>query len=163
MEPFAILGSLEYFREFVERAYDEYCHSPTDTYRVKSAFHQMNVMAERVWQSWKGGNPDRVGNTSTPGEYRSHLARQFPDFQLVRDVDDAHKHVVLNRPGRVLSTAGQTGLRHTGGAIGTMAIGETALGGSADEYVVVLDDGSERRVAEILHNTVAMWRSVLEL
>jgi hypothetical protein len=42
-----------------------------------------------------------------------------------------------------------------------MALGEAPLGGTTDEFVVILDDGTERRVSEVLRSVMEMWERIL--
>ena len=155
---FPIAEPKEFLSDFVRRAYDEYRDAPLDAFRVKTAIHQMNVMAERVWKALYESLPESVGNAKSAGEYRRYLAqRECADFQLVWDVDDAHKHVRLGRPSAAVSSASQSGIRREGGAIGSMPLGAAPLGGTIDEFVIILNDGTERRVSDILLNVMGMW------
>ncbi len=159
---FPISNPKEFLEEFVRRPYKEFEAAPLEPFWAKTTIHGMNVMAERVWDALNKTNPARVGNAKSAGEYRRYLvASECPDFQLVWDVDDAHKHVSLGRASAAVSSASQSGVRRRGGAVGSAAIGETAIGGTADEFVIVLNDGSERRVKDVLRNVMKMWDRLL--
>ena len=96
-------------------------------------------------------------------EYRSRLAETNSDFALVRDIDDAHKHLELTRPihpPRKLSSAAQTYLEETGG-YGGSAWGEEPWGGASAEIVVRLDNGTLRPLSLILMNVIQIWESKL--
>ena len=99
--------------------------------------------------------------TLSATDYRRYLvANECVDFQLVWDVDDGHKHVVLNRPGRRVSGAAQTGMS-VRGALGDVGLGEAPLAGAVEEFVISLDDGSVRNLAEVLANVMEMWARIL--
>jgi len=158
---FHVYGAHEFFERFVQQAYEEFLREPTSPLRVKTAVHQANVMAERVWTLYAGQDPAKVGNAASAGDYRRHLvANECADFQLVWDVDDGHKHIVLNRAGRRVSGAAQTGIS-VRSALGEVGVGEAPLAGAVEEFVISLDDGSVRNLAEVLANAMAMWERIL--
>jgi hypothetical protein len=151
-----------FFDKFVRQAYQEYLLDPLNPLRVKTAVHQLNVVAERMFASYQDKEPAKILGAATPADYRRRLvAKECADFQLVWDVDDGHKHVRLDRGDRKVSGAAQTGVRRRGGALGSMALGEAPLGGTTDAYVVVLDDGQERELCEVLANVMKMWERVV--
>lgn len=160
--PFPVYEPKVFFEKFVRRAYEEFLATPLDDLRAKTVVHQLNVMAERYWQYFRDADALRIANAPSPAAYRRFLvAQKCLDFQLVWDVDDGHKHVELGRNDRRVSSAGQSGVRKRGGALGSMALGEAPIGGTADEFVVVLDDGTERLLCQVLENVVEMWESII--
>jgi hypothetical protein len=80
-----------------------------------------------------------------------------PDFGLVWDVHDGHKHATLNRPNRQVTNAGQTGVRH-------MTYGQVyneGVYGGGTEIVIRLDNGSKRELRLVMQNVMAMWEKLL--
>jgi hypothetical protein len=75
-------------------------------------------------------------------------------------MDDAHKHVQLSRQSAKVSSAGQSGTRQRGGAFSSKAF-SNAFDIGTEEFVVVQNDGAERRVADVLRNVVSMWERLL--
>lgn len=151
-----------FFVKFVQQAYQEYLADQLNALRVKTAVHQLNVFAERVFSFYNDKEPAKIGGAATAAAYRRSLvANECGDFQIVWDIDDGHKHVALDRRDRQVSSAAQTGVRASGGAIGSMALGEAPLGGTTDAYIVVLDDGKERELCEVLANVMKMWERIV--
>ena len=96
---------------------------------------------------------------------RAALAKAYPDFRLVRDIDDAHKHLELTRPARpnrLLTSSNQIAVRNTegswGGSWGSLW-GESW--GATSAMVVRLDDGTQRPLSLILDNVTSMWERIL--
>ncbi len=159
---FEVYDPKEFFERFVRTTYKEYLGDSLNEVRVKTVVHQMNVLAERIFVSLNASDPGKINNTQSARAYRRYLVEQgCADFQIVWDMDDGHKHVVLERSGRQVSSAAQSGVRPDGGAIGSMALGEAPLGGTTDEFIVVIDDGSVKRLREILGNVFTMWEGII--
>jgi hypothetical protein len=151
----------KFYSEFVRRAYDEFLTSPTDQYRVKMAALQADTMAERVWDFFKDRDRSKIGNVTSAKNYRELLvSKECPDFQLVWDVHDGHKHVQLSRPGRQVSSAAQTGIRTRRGAFQPNAFGKGFDTGWT-KAIVRLDDGTERVFSDVLRNVIEMWERLL--
>jgi hypothetical protein len=158
---FPVYDPREFFEKFVVRSYQQFLRNELEPLYVKTAVHQANVMAERVWSFYATSAPEKLSNAVSAGGYCRHLvANECADFQLIWDIDDGHKHVTLGRPGRRVSGAAQTGIS-VRAALGELVVGEAPLAGEVKEYVIVLDDGSVRNLAEVLANVMAMWKSVL--
>ena len=81
-----------------------------------------------------------------------------PDFGLVWDVHDGHKHVTLNRGNRQVTSAAQTGVART--RYGQGGYGKGVYGGGA-QIVIDLDDGSKRFLSEVMQNVMKMWSNLL--
>jgi len=143
-----------FFDRIVLPSYKDWRNEPLAEHRAKSAVHHLNVMAERMFNHF-GKNSEQVYGAPTVGLYRKHLAaHECPNFQLVWDVDDAHKHVVLNRASRQVTRHDQSGVRSTGW--GESGFGEGPFGG-ADRMVVELDNGSLLDLDVILEDVIQMW------
>jgi len=149
-----------FYRDFVRRAYDEWLAAPLDEYRAKMAVHQANVMAERMWHYWNKRDPSKVFATPKVREYRKYLRGTVcQDFGLIWDVDDAHKHVQLNRASRDVTNASQTGVDAIGWDEGLWD--ETPWDGE-EIMVIRLDNGTKRPLEVVLKNVIEMWETLLK-
>src|SRR5262245_60275179 len=83
----------KFFEGHVLPNYHEWLASPLDERLAKSAVADANNTAAR---DWRGRDLSKIHGATNEGEYRNELAaRESPDFGLVRDVADAHKHQLL--------------------------------------------------------------------
>jgi len=91
-------------------------------------------------------------------EFREQLEINNPDYALIRDVCDAHKHLELNRPSKRVTKAEQT-------TTGKMGWGEAKWGearwGSPEEIVVTDDSGDKHHFIVLVCRTEEMWKSLL--
>jgi len=91
--------------------------------------------------------------------YRTHIKRNVcPDFGLVWDVHDGHKHAVLGRVNRQVTKSTQTGLGKM--TFDEARFDETVFDG--EQIVVHLDDGSKRALTAIMLNVMEMWEKALQ-
>ena len=152
-----------FFELFVLRAYKDWLASPADQYLAKMAVTQADVMAERVWDYFHASDPSMISNAKSARAFRTHLvANECPNFQLVWDVHDAHKHVHLTtRSDRQVSSSEQTRKSRIGGALGSAPFGAAPIGSSIEEIVISLDDGTSRRLSTVLNDVIAMWDRIV--
>jgi hypothetical protein len=148
----------EFFEQFVRPSVETWRHDHLNIRLAKHAISELNNMAERVFWHWGPGAP-QVYYTSRVGEYRRWLAEQeCGDFQLAWDIADAHKHVELTRSGRAVTRDMQT-------AAGTLGYGEELFGqgiyGSAEQLIVVQDDGTRRAILGVIGRVLQMWEYIL--
>ncbi len=148
-----------FFDNHVKPNYDEWLAHPLSEWRAKNAIAEANNMAERMFHYWRDRYRTKVYLASGPACYRRALvANCCPDFQLVWDIADGHKHVELERKPRKVSAANQTG-------VGTLGYGEAGYGegtyGGVEQLIVTLDDGTKRPLSAIMKNVMAMWKCVL--
>jgi hypothetical protein len=109
-----------------------------------------DTMAERVFTYWEKRDKTQVAGAKPASQYRSHLRENVcADFGLVWDVHDGHKHVVLGRANREVTTSEQTGVGQLG--YGEGGFGEGAFGGSV-QIIVQLHSGSKRALSGIMMN-----------
>ncbi|NQV81288.1 MAG: hypothetical protein HQ495_12100 [Alphaproteobacteria bacterium] len=149
-----------FFDNHVRPNYRAWLADPGQEYLAKNAVTEANNMAARVFHHWEGVDPTRIRGAKNEGEYRNLLAaHECPDFALVRDVADAHKHVTLDRASRQVTNASQTHVDSLGWGEATW--GE-AKWGSPPELVISLDDGSKRPLDAIMENVIEMWDRLLE-
>ncbi len=150
--------SHEHFDTHVLPAFNHWLANPTDIRLAMSAAVALNQMADHFWHGFAGSDPARVYNATSPGTFRSALATQNPEWSLVRDVAEAHKHVKLARPSRHLTSAGQTVVTPT--VYGTSAY-DTGPSGGTPSVVVTLDDGSTVHFSSVAKRALEMWQSLL--
>ncbi len=103
MSDFRTYDPVEFFTRLVAPTYKEYLAEPLLRHRVKNAVAQLDTMAERMWHWWHERDPARVAHSRSARRYREYLvASVCPDFQLVWDLHDSHKHVELTRGERIV-------------------------------------------------------------
>lgn len=153
----------DFFEEFVKPAFIEWSKARTEVRRSMILVTEANNMAERMLAYWAAHDPSKVfGITDSPKAYRQRLARhECPDFALVWDLADGHKHVHLNRSPRQITSAYQVSRKSSGGPLGAAPLGRHPLGGMSVWLEVELDDGNQRKLSPILENVVAMWERLL--
>jgi hypothetical protein len=149
----------DFFEKIVKSSYEEWLSDPLSEWKAKAATSNADTLAERVFVYWSTRDPTQVAGATSASKYRSHLRENVcPDFGLVWDVHDGHKHVTIGRANRQVSTSDQTG-------VGKMGWGEGSFGegvyGGGDQMVIQLDDGSKRALSAVLLNVMAMWEETL--
>lgn len=94
----------------------------------------------------------RVAGIKDDSHFREQLARENPDYALLRDVAKAFKHVELRRGTPLVSSSGQVEARGLGWGEG--AWGEARFGGSV-QVVVTTDAGDVRVLDSVINNALA--------
>ena len=148
----------KFFEQHVRPNYEEWLRQPLNERLAKNAVQDANNMAAHAFRYWNDRDPTKVYGARKEGQYRNELAkRECPDFAWVRDVAEAHKHVVLTRypEERIVTRFDQTA--PTG--YGEGAYGKGPYGG---QLVVTRDDGTSRPLAEIMRNVIDMWERLLD-
>jgi len=149
----------KFFEGHVKPNYNDWLAAPLDERLAKNAVADVNNMAARVFDHWRSQGAAQVFGVKNEGEYRNALAaKECGDFGLVRDVAEAHKHVILDRKSRRLTRSDQTGVAQMG--YGEGGYGEGAYG-CGDQLVVELDDGTKRALTAIMGNAMDMWERLL--
>jgi hypothetical protein len=146
-----------FYREHIEPNMRDWEDAPLEQQRAMNLAVSLNQMADHFWHSF-GKDPGKVlGATDLPG-FRRTLSAQFPEFALVRDVADAHKHFILSRADRKLTDASQA-------TAGSMGWGEAQFGvgqwGSPAEIVVTYDDGTKHHFSAAVRAVRDMWKMLL--
>lgn len=148
-----------FFEKHVRPNYDAWMVQPLGEHLAMNAVADANNMAARVYRHWENVDRAKVYGANNEGQYRNTLAaKECADFGLVRDVADAHKHVVLHRPARRITRAIQTILYTLGWSQGRWDEGGYD---GAPQLVVTLDDGSKRPLTAIMGNVMKMWERLL--
>ncbi len=151
--------AVSFFETHVVPAMVEWRNSPSDVRLAMNLAVSLNQMADHFWHEYHESEVDRVFAKDSVGGFRKALAEANSNFGLVRDVADAHKHVKLSRPDRVLTSAGQT----TKGSLGW---GEAEFGvaeyGGVEEMVIELDAGDRRHFSGVAEAVFEMWCGMLK-
>jgi hypothetical protein len=148
-----------FFENHLLPNYNEWLASPLNERLAKNAVADANNMAARVFHYWRDRDLTKIHGAGNEGHYRNELAaRECPDFSLVRDVADAHKHFELDRPSRRVTRADQTAKGGMGCREGGVVEG---VFGGGPQLVVKLDDGTKRPLSAIMKNVVEMWERLL--
>lgn len=118
----------------------------------------LSQMADYFWPCFQHDCAKVLG-TDDEESFRKALRALCPQFALINDVADAHKHFKLSRADRNLTSAGQT-------AVATLGWGQAKWGegrwGSPPEVVVTYDDGTKHHFSTAVRAVVQMWTSWLE-
>ena len=151
----------DFFENFVKPAHRQWKVGPPEEWKSKQAISELNNMAARMFYFWNTKDPAKIYSATTEGNYRELLAcRECPDFALVRDVADNHKHVEIGRPSRRVTRSDQTRrVTVQGGTLGSFVLGSSVVGG--DEVVTTLDDGTKVSLLEVADNVMTMWERLL--
>ena len=148
----------DFFNNHLKPNYRDWLNLPLDERLAKNAVSDANNMAARIFNFWNANDISKIGDVLDEGAYRNYLSSKCPDFGLVRDIADAHKHVELNRSTRRVTRSDQT-------QSGTMGWGEGGFGegrfGGVEQLVITLDDGSKRPLTAVMGNVINMWEQLL--
>ena len=150
----------EFFDKMLKPAYEAWLSDPLSEWKAKAAVSNADTMAERTFNYWEKRDRAKVAGAKLASQYRTHLRVNIcGDFGLIWDIHDGHKHTMLSRANRQVTTSDQTGIAQLGWGQG--GYGEGVYGGG-DQIVVQLDDGSKRALSAVMLNVMAMWEKVLE-
>lgn len=146
-----------FFAEHVAPSVQEWEESPLEPHRAMSAAVSLNQMADYFWHEY-GSEPAKVLGATNLNAFRRALAASTPEYALIRDVADAHKHFKLDRSDRNLTDASQA-------TVGSMGWGEAKWDegkwGSPPEIVVTYDDGSKHHFSSAVYKVCGMWKAML--
>jgi hypothetical protein len=136
----------------------EWRDDPTNVRLAKGAAVALYHEADHYWGSYSAADPTRVFGTTSAGLFRSELATRHPEYALLRDVAEAHKHMKLDRSTRVVTEAHQAD-------VGSMGFGQGLFGagpfGGGPSVVIKLDDGSKRHLSAVVDAVEALWATML--
>lgn len=152
------LSAQEFFDQHVTPAISDWQGNELAIYKAKMVATNLNQMADYYFNEFSN-DANKVLGVSSPWQFRDALSQQYPDFALIRDIADSHKHVLLSRASRRISNESQTRADHVGW---DEAGWDDARWGSPEEIVVVDDCGQKHHFIGIVERVSAMWRSLLE-
>jgi hypothetical protein len=132
--------------------------NPLDMRLAMNAAVALNQLADYFWQTFNSTDPARVYGAPSVRGLRDALVARCPEFAVVRDVAEAHKHMKLDRGARVLTRADQT-------AQGSTAFGEAGYGtgpwGGGPSVVVELDTRERVHFSHAARVVLEQWKAML--
>ncbi len=147
-----------FFETHVEPNLAAWSAQPTDIRLAMNAVVSLYHMADHFWHAYESVDPARVFGTASASQFRIELAKQYPNFAVVRDVAEAHKHMALDRRARVLTESKQT-------TVGATGFGEAGFGtgpfGGGPSILVKLNDNSKHHLSYLAKEVKALWITVL--
>ena len=126
---------------------------PGDIHLAMSAAVQLNQMADYFWHAYASSDAGRVFGATSAGTFRKELAARNPEFGLVSDVAEAHKHMKLNKPVRAVTSAGQ--------AFVEPVFTQAKHAVKKQTVVVKRDDGTKQDLGLTMNQVVQLWKSML--
>ncbi|MGE6196748.1 hypothetical protein ACLH0M_14655 [Aeromonas media] len=148
--------SAHYFRTYVVPAYDAWQSNPQDIRLAKTLASGLNDIAEHYWRLSYKTSPEQVASTPTVRKYREYIARILPEFALIRDVADCHKHLFLDRPSAQVKSDNDITVEHTGYG---QAYGLRYGGGKV--VTIVMDNGDIAYFDFIAEKVYQYWAALL--
>lgn len=146
-----------FFRDHVIPSIQDWQSDETAIHKAMLVATNLSHMADYFWKCYENDASKVFGKTSLK-DFRDQLEITTPDYALIRDVCDAHKHLELNRATKRITKADQT-------EVGKMGWGEMKWGegrwGSPEEIVVTDDSGEKHHYISMVQRTEAMWQSLL--
>ena len=157
----------DFFETHVRPNYQAWLNSPLEEHLAKNAVAEANNMAERMYHHLSMNNPQLIFGAKKPSEYRDYLTEsKCPDFALIRDVADAHKHLGLDRKSRRLTRDSQTNIETPGGMFPPSYFPPRYFSrgyfGPREQFVVTLDSGEKRPLSTIMKNVLEMWERLMD-
>ena len=150
----------QFFQIHVQPTVTQWESSPADIRLAMHAAVSLNQLTDYFWHDFSDSAPHRVFNTASIKQFRLELSSRFPNFALIRDIAESHKHVKLDRSNRVLTSAEQT-------SVGTLGYGEAKYGagtyGGAPEIIIELDSGNRTHFSYVVFNVLQMWKTLLAI
>lgn len=141
----------EYLRDVVEPNLVELAADYGNVRKALNAVHSVDALAAYIYHAANGAAP---GSDDT--QYRGELARQHPEFGLLRDIAKAVKHVRLDRGSPKTSRGDQVEVRSLGW--GEAAWGDGRWDGPP-QAVIPLDGGGIRVVETVATNALGVLKA----
>lgn len=148
----------QFFDTHVVPNHDAWLAAPTDIRLAMNAAVSLYHMADHYWHSHFATDPSRVFSMTASGLFRTELAKRNKEYGLLRDVAEAHKHMILERSTRSVSESKQTSVGSTGWGEGGYGTGPY---GGGPSIVVALDDGTKQHLSYIAKVVRELWQSML--
>ena len=129
-----------------------------------AAFH----MADYVWTTYGASGLAKVLNQTSKGGFYRELVKICPDFALIQDVANAHKHMKLTHvpPDRqlVITSAGAVELNWRDFEEGPVPITrvEPDKPGKKRYLVAEGQDGTKTDLSLALTNVIGMWQTLIQ-
>lgn len=148
----------EFFELHVMPNFRDWQGQSADLRLAMNAVMAIYHMSDHYFHSFSASESSRVFATSSPGRFRAAMAKRDSCFAIIRDVAEAHKHMMLNRAPRVVTSSNQT-------QVGSTGYGEAGYGtgpyGGGPSIVIELDDGSKQHLSYVVDQVRQLWLSML--
>ena len=153
----------EFWRDHVLPNCEEYRKHPNSMRHAMNAALSAFHMADWVWTTYHEADPQKVAGAQHTLDYCRHLANTgYPDFLVLKDIAEAHKHLELDRPTpyvRAVTSAGDTGLGSFGAVTRLGPFGGPMA--APKRLVVQQQDGRKRSFDEVIENVIQMWEELI--
>ena len=152
------MSAREFFDKYLIPNVREWEGEPLYERRAMNAVLSLNHMADWFFLQSKDEAKLPMSVTGTK-QYREHLvSAECPDFQIIWDVADAHKHFKLDRKSAKVKQAVQT-------TVGSLGWGQGGYGagvfGGGPQIVVDFSNNKKRALSTPVQNVVKMWARLL--
>jgi len=146
-----------FFHDHVIPSIQDWQADETALHKAMLVATNLAHMADYYWKCYSN-DARKVFKKASLKDFREQLEITYPDYGLLRDICDAHKHLELSRASKRITKADQT-------KIGKMGWGEMKWDegrwGSPEEVVVTDDSGEKHHFVAMVQRTEAMWKSLL--
>jgi hypothetical protein len=138
---------------------NEFSADPLD---VRRAFHSCSAMLSlRDWATAHAGktwthNGTQKPAITTPGAFHDQIEQVNVEFNIVADLANAPKHMILTRGRTELFGGANTSVIASGGALRSSPLGAEPLGGSSD-YLAVRIGSTDHDVLLCVQSVYWMW------
>lgn len=137
---------------------NDFVASPLDIRIAMNSAVALNQLADYFWRSYSTTDPALVFHTANVGVFRDELGKRHPEFAIVRDVAEAHKHMSLNRIPRVVTGSVQTAVGSTGYGVSRYGTGPW---GGGPSIVIDLDNGNHVHFSSMAKTVFDLWQAML--
>lgn len=139
-----------FFKTYVTPAYDSWQSNPQDIRLAKTLALELNNIAERYWKL------KCTASFKNLGLYRDNLTRILPEFALIRDVAECHKHLELGRPSAQVKSDNDVTVEHIG-----YGQGYGVRYGGGDVVILKMENGNIECFDSIAETVYQYWKSLL--
>jgi hypothetical protein len=154
------MSARNFFEKYLRPNFEEWATCPADERRAMNAVLSLNQMADWFFYENKT-HKSQVGDALSVGQYRDHLVRcECADFQIIRDVAEAHKHFMLKNIYAKVKRAEDTSVQKT--SYFAKGYVEEGYIRDEDELVVDIGDGDLRSLMSYAQNVYKMWGRILD-
>jgi len=147
-----------FYKSHVLPSISDWLKRETEIHLAMTVATNLAHMADYYWYSFHTTQPEKTFLQPDLTAFRAEMGRRYPDFALIRDICDAHKHLKISRRDRCITSAGQS-------TLGSLGCGESDWGeaewGSPTEVVVTDDYGTKHHFRALVKNTLTMWEILL--
>jgi hypothetical protein len=140
----------------VRAAYEEWQEDILCERKMRTVAIFMDSMAD--WMFVHCGLESQYGkDRQGPRKYRDHLANNTPAFQLVQDVADCTKHVILGRPYAKSNKASLQRLHKYARVSQVERMSELSSVSQLSEWVIEDKEGARSPIRPLFEEVKQMW------